>query len=427
MTRETGDSLDDEVSADVEERLDRIESLVEQQQQTIESQQAELDRRAEQLEQLRTADEVGDDKTRADGTVDTDGSSTGGTVSPADSASDIDSDDVDTEVGNDLPGSVATRRAVLTSGSVLGLFGLGVGSASADSQGQVGTSTDELNSLYTAQLNGGITGDTELTSLVGNGLQIASGSLVLDQSITPKWTGTHTWDTGESANLTVDETGFAYSTADVETLNVRNTGGGIVTLEEDGTPVVTETRSLIAGNAIESSLGNLSTDRTIAVDESSISHDNIDQTTVDSDDHHTRPSAGSGLTEESNAFKLANTQFREPTTEDLTNDTSFGSWKLVDQNRPAFIEVEVNIGAENVKDGGKTDGLVILQLDETGTNSADFTYQMDFAGISVVPGNVDIESRFRSVYIPPGGQFKLINSFDPDGFNGIRTVRAIVG
>jgi len=89
-----------------------------------------------------------------------------------------DHDETDTESGDDLPGSVATRRAVLTSGSVLGFFGLGVGSASADSQGQVGTSSDPLSALYTAELNGGVTGDQSLTDLTGTGLSIdGSGTL----------------------------------------------------------------------------------------------------------------------------------------------------------------------------------------------------------------------------------------------------------
>lgn len=59
-----------------------------------------------------------------------------------------------------------------------GLLGLGaIGTASADPQGQVGTATDPLEALYTEQLDGGLTGDTSLTSLTGDGLTVASNAL----------------------------------------------------------------------------------------------------------------------------------------------------------------------------------------------------------------------------------------------------------
>jgi hypothetical protein len=75
-------------------------------------------------------------------------------------------------------GPVSTRRGVLTAGGVLGLLGLGAGTASADASGQVGTSSDPLSELYTEELNGGITGDTSLTNIAGQGLTIDnSGNL----------------------------------------------------------------------------------------------------------------------------------------------------------------------------------------------------------------------------------------------------------
>jgi hypothetical protein len=83
----------------------------------------------------------------------------------------------------------------------------------------------------------------------------------------PTWTGTHTWDTAAGANLHVDETGVYYDTSNSETLDVRNAGAGSLTLQEDGTSVVTETRWLTAGHAVQSlGLGDLSADRTVAVD-----------------------------------------------------------------------------------------------------------------------------------------------------------------
>ena len=46
------------------------------------------------------------------------------------------------------------RRGMLLSGGILGLLGLGVGTASADASGQVGTANDPLKQLYTDALNG---------------------------------------------------------------------------------------------------------------------------------------------------------------------------------------------------------------------------------------------------------------------------------
>lgn len=180
MSRDTSDGPDSEGSTGIEERLDRLESLVEQQQETIEAQQAELDRRAEQLDQLRAANELGDDEPTADGTANTDRSSTEPSSSPSDPARDTDFDGVDTETDDDLPGSAATRRAVLTSGSVLGLFGLGVGSASADSQGQVGTAADPLSALYTAELYGNSGTVTVQDDLDLNGYTLTSTSVGTD-------------------------------------------------------------------------------------------------------------------------------------------------------------------------------------------------------------------------------------------------------
>jgi hypothetical protein len=105
-------------------------------------------------------------------------------------------------------GPVATRRGVLTAGGVLGLLGLGAGTASADPSGQVGTSSDPLQDLYTETLHGhsgtltlkdslnldgnkltsaqsikgSVTGNTEITDLVGSGLTISSGSLAATSS-----------------------------------------------------------------------------------------------------------------------------------------------------------------------------------------------------------------------------------------------------
>lgn len=66
---------------------------------------------------------------------------------------------------SDGHGSVVTRRGVLGAGGILGLLGLGAANASADPRGSVGTSTSPVEKLYAEELNGGVTGDGELTVL----------------------------------------------------------------------------------------------------------------------------------------------------------------------------------------------------------------------------------------------------------------------
>jgi hypothetical protein len=127
-----------------EGRLDRLESLVETQQETI-------DRQQERIEALRAERDVAagdsDASTETDSAADTDGI------------------------------TATTRRGVLTAGGMLALFGLGTGAASADPQGQVGTSSDPLEALYTEELNGGVTGNQSLTDLTGSNLSINGGAL----------------------------------------------------------------------------------------------------------------------------------------------------------------------------------------------------------------------------------------------------------
>jgi hypothetical protein len=73
--------------------------------------------------------------------------------------------------------STPTRRGALTGLGLLALLGGTAGTASADAQGQVGTSSDPLTKLYTQELNGGVTGNTALTSVAGDGLTITSNTL----------------------------------------------------------------------------------------------------------------------------------------------------------------------------------------------------------------------------------------------------------
>ena len=119
--------------SDIDDRLDQLESQLEQQQETIEQQRE------------RIADLEVDDSTE-------------------------ENEDAET-----MP--AVSRRGALTAGGVLALLFGGVGTASANPQGQVGTSQYPLSKLYTEELNGGVTGNSQLTNLVGEGLTLDSGTL----------------------------------------------------------------------------------------------------------------------------------------------------------------------------------------------------------------------------------------------------------
>ena len=140
---EQGTDEQDTEDESLRAKVQRLESLVEHQQAIIEELQARRDTDS------ADASESVDQETPAEDEPTTD-------------------EELSTPVG---------RRGVLTATGALGLLGLGAGSASASS-GQIGTSSSPLNTLYTAELNGGVTGGTSLTNIAGSNLSIDnSGNL----------------------------------------------------------------------------------------------------------------------------------------------------------------------------------------------------------------------------------------------------------
>jgi len=65
------------------------------------------------------------------------------------------------------------RRTLLKTVGLAGLVGYGGGRVSADPKGQVGTPEDPLKALYTESIRGGVTGNTDVSSLVGSNLSIS--------------------------------------------------------------------------------------------------------------------------------------------------------------------------------------------------------------------------------------------------------------
>ncbi len=158
---------------DAPERLDRLESLVESQQEAIENQQATIDRQqariAELEESLAAADAQNEPLTETD--------DDSGTLPIGPSRTAV------TEVLGD--------RRTLTTAGLLGLAGLGTGistartgtgahaAASPSPRGRVGTSSQPLRALYTEKIDGPVTGDA-VTDLLGDGLTVAGKALTVD-------------------------------------------------------------------------------------------------------------------------------------------------------------------------------------------------------------------------------------------------------
>lgn len=133
--------------SDTEERLERLESLVEQQQERIDEQEKTVERQQTTLEEYQETIEALENR------LETQRSST-----------------------------PLTRRSALKTGGLMALLFGGAGTVSADSQGQVGTSSDPLRTLYTDELDGGVTGNKDVTSLTGPWLSVSNGNLGLSDA-----------------------------------------------------------------------------------------------------------------------------------------------------------------------------------------------------------------------------------------------------
>ena len=184
---------------DIADRLDALEAQLDDQQKTIERQQE----RIEAQEAIINAQQK---------RLDADGGD-------ADDSEEIDANGSDAD-GDDSERAVLNRRTALQAGGVLGLLGLGAGTASADASGQIGTSSDPLQQLYTEELNGGVTGDAQLTNIAGSNLSIdSSGNLNASGS------GSDAWVEGDNTSLLEP-----VSKDGIEVDTIADNGSGSVTM-----------------------------------------------------------------------------------------------------------------------------------------------------------------------------------------------------
>ncbi len=137
----------------IEDRLDRLESLVEQQQETIEDQQETIRKQRERIADLEADKSDGDENT----------------------------DDPEREEADDPQPTAVNRRTALKAGGLLAALGVGAtATASADPSGQIGTSSAPLEALYTDELYGNEGTVTVQDTLDLNGNNLTSTSAGTD-------------------------------------------------------------------------------------------------------------------------------------------------------------------------------------------------------------------------------------------------------
>lgn len=94
----------------------------------------------------------------------------------------------------------------------------------------------------------------------------------------------------------------------------------------------------------------------------------------------------------------------------------FGMWRQVSSERPGEVSIDATAQTD-----GSTEGKIIVEVDESGGTSADYSLTVvnSTAGFS---GGTDVEGS-TSVKLPPGAQYRVVNTSDPNGSNQIDTVR----
>lgn len=184
---------------DIADRLDALEAQLDDQQKTI-------DRQQERIEAQEAIINAQQKRLDADG-------------GDADDSEEIDANGSDAD-GDDSERAVLNRRTALQAGGVLGLLGLGAGTASADASGQIGTSSDPLQQLYTEELNGGVTGDAQLTNIAGSNLSIDSSG-----NLNASGGGSGAWVEGDNTSLLEP-----VSKDGIEVDTIADNGSGSVTM-----------------------------------------------------------------------------------------------------------------------------------------------------------------------------------------------------
>lgn len=97
----------------------------------------------------------------------------------------------------------------------------------------------------------------------------------------------------------------------------------------------------------------------------------------------------------------------------------FASWTDVSVDRPGSIVIEASAQTD-----GTSEGSVVVDVDEDGGTSADYTLQVARADPGTGAGVTDTDS--TRVVIPAGAQYQIRNVSDPNTANSINVVRQFI-
>lgn len=98
----------------------------------------------------------------------------------------------------------------------------------------------------------------------------------------------------------------------------------------------------------------------------------------------------------------------------------FGTWRQVDADNSALLTVEATASTD-----GTSKGEVVLDVDESGGTTADYTLTVALADPDNAAG-VALADTLASLLLPAGAQYQIRNSSDPNAANTIDVVREVV-
>lgn len=96
----------------------------------------------------------------------------------------------------------------------------------------------------------------------------------------------------------------------------------------------------------------------------------------------------------------------------------FGSWSTADANRPTWLELDVTVETD-----GTSRGEIVVDVDEDGGTTADYTFTIAHIAPDNSAGTQD--KGYAKVYIPAGAQYQIRNVSDPNGNNATGDVRLV--
>lgn len=157
----------------LEDRIARLEGIIEDQQAVIQELEERHERQQAVIERLEDTEEAGESE----------GSQVSGGSAGGEGNVGGDGSESDTGDGGGSTGLLPSpgRRQALQALGLAGLAGIGATTASAESspQGRIGTPSRPLETVFTQSIDGGVTGNTPVENLAGQGLAISGNELTV--------------------------------------------------------------------------------------------------------------------------------------------------------------------------------------------------------------------------------------------------------